>query len=141
VRALTIVSLSLALASCAGAVRVTAERIGEPTAVQYSVADTPNEQRIYVTFVNDSKAAICFGPENWPERGFLLNNGENVHLEVDEKKYYLESVQDYCPRCNIKVEPRTQISSYFKYESFYLPVDLMTAKKTLSFRPLGYKCR
>lgn len=133
--------LLVALVSCAAGPRMSSDRVGEPIVVRYSMTDAPNEGRIYLSYANDTKAAICFGAENWPSNGLLLNNGEEVSLAVGGQTFFLESVQDYCPRCNIRVEPGAKSVAYLKYESFKLPVDLTGAKKALSFRPVGYHCR
>jgi hypothetical protein len=136
-----IMCLLVALVSCTSGPRISSDRVGESIVVRYSMTDVPNEGRIYISYTNDTKAAICLGAENWPSNGLLLNNGEEVSLAVGGRAFFLESVQDYCPRCNIRVEPGAKSVAYLKYESFKLPADLIGAKKTLSFQPVGYRCR
>lgn len=133
--------LFVGLASCAGGLRLSSDRVGVPIDIQYSMTDAPEEGRIYLSYANDTEEAICFGAENWPNNGLLLNNGAEVSLAVGGRIFLLELEQDYCPKCNIRVEPGEKSVAYLKYESFKLPADLTRAKKTLSFRPVGYRCR
>lgn len=109
--------------------------------VEYRYEDSPQQNKILLYFHNTSKKPICFGPENWPERGILLNPGGEVALEVAGQKYFLGPENDYCPRCNKKVAPGEMIQDYFEYKLFGLKKELELSDKKLHFSPVGFSCR
>lgn len=129
------------LVGCAATVdRGANERtIGFP--VPYRTVDNPANDRVEVYFTNSGTKSVCFGPENWPDKGILINNGREVSVTVGGKTYYLKTEQDYCPKCTISVKPSGTLSGYFKYESFGLPISEKGSSKTLNFRPIGFACR
>lgn len=133
--------LALLAASCAGMVGQTPSRVGGPVKISYELRDSPDEKRLYLTFINDKPKPICMGAENWPSNGILLNDGNRVFLSVAGQKFSLNPEQDYCPNCTIKVKPSMKSVAFLKYESFNLPDQLSSAKKELVFEPVGYRCR
>jgi hypothetical protein len=136
-----ILPIIFALASCVGGSDFSANRVGGPIDIRYSVMDIPSEKKLYVSFRNDTNTPVCLGPENWPSNGILLNDGKTVSLMADGKSMFLKAEQDYCPKCSIRVGIGSESVAYFRYESFNIPENLIISKKALSFHPLGYRCR
>lgn len=109
--------------------------------IDYRYDDDPHQKKILLFFYNTSKKPICFGPENWPDKGVLLNPGGEVALEVAGQKYFLDAENDYCPRCNKKIAPGELMQGYFEYKSFQLKKELELSDKKLHFSPVGFNCR
>lgn len=109
--------------------------------IDYRYEDSPQQRKILLYFRNTSRRSVCFGPENWPQNGILLNPGDEVSLEVAGRRYFLGPENDYCPRCNQKVLPGTEIQGFFDYQSFGFSSQIEGAEKKLSFSPVGFNCR
>jgi hypothetical protein len=109
--------------------------------IEYRYEDSPEQGRILLYFRNTRNKAVCLGAENWPQKGILLNTGNEVSLYVGGKKYFLAAEQDYCPYCTVKVLPGAEIQGYLAYQSFGLPSQIEGAEKKLSFSPVGFNCR
>jgi hypothetical protein len=109
--------------------------------IEYNYEDSPEQKKILLYFRNVSKRAVCFGPEDWPQNGILLNTGDEVSLEVNGRRYFLGIEQDYCPRCNKKVSPGEEIQGFFYYKSFELKREDEQSEKKLFFSPVGSSCR
>lgn len=139
-RALILLIAFFAVTSC----RTTeeyADRGSERFEIGYRYEDKPQQKKILLYFQNTSKKAICFGPENWPENGILLNSGDEVSLEVDGQQYFLSPENDFCPRCNKKVAPGGTVQDFLEYKSFGLKEESELSGKKLNFTPIGYSCR
>lgn len=116
------------------------ERGPQSFKIEYRYEDNPEQRRVLLYFRNTSRRPVCFGPENWPQKGILLNPGNEVSLEVEAQSYYLGAENDYCPRCSIKVSPGEEIQGFFDYKSFGLPGQIERAEKKLLFSPDGFSC-
>ena len=108
--------------------------------IEYRYEDSPQQRRILLYFRNTTKHPVCFGPENWPENGILLNPGGEVSLEVAGQRYFLGPENDFCPRCNKKVSPGEEIQDFFDYKSFDLKQEVEHSEKKLFFEATGYSC-
>ena len=108
--------------------------------VDFDYSDDPSRGLIDLSYENKSRKSVCFGPENWPSNGTLLNNGSKVSLEINGQSYYLQAEQDYCPRCSVKVKPNGKLHGFLRYSSFNMPDSLSNEKKTLNYRLIGYSC-
>lgn len=132
--------LLLAFGGCANVSPLGANRPIDSFAIKYSITDNPEQMKIFVSYKNDKAEPVCFGPENWPSNGILINDGSLVSLIVGNITLPLGAEQDYCPKCTTKVPPGSESVAYFKYESFKVPEDLRNADKKLAFRPVGFIC-
>jgi hypothetical protein len=113
----------------------------ETRAIDYRYEDRPQQKKIIVYFHNTSKKSICLGPENWPQKGILLNPGNEVSLEVAGQQYFLGPENDFCPRCDKKISPGEEIQGFFEYKSFGLKSELELSNKKLHFSSVGYSCK
>lgn len=109
--------------------------------IDYRYVDSPQQKKILLYYRNTNRSSVCFGPENWPQKGILLNPGNEVYLKIAEQRYYLGPENDYCPRCNQKVLPGAELQGFFDYRSFGLPSQIEGSGKKLSFSPVGFSCR
>jgi hypothetical protein len=109
--------------------------------IDYRYEDDPHQRRILLYFSNTSSRSICFGAENWPQNGILLNTGEEVWLTVSGRRYFLAPEQDYCPRCAKKIVPGENFPGYLSYDSFGLKKEDEFSEKQLFFSPVGFSCR
>ena len=70
----------------------------------------------------------------------MINDGTTVYIGVGQRKYYLQSEQDYCPDCMIKIDPGEEVRGYFNYSSFGMTAEDERQTKSLRFRPIGFDC-
>ncbi|HYI38706.1 MAG TPA: hypothetical protein VE053_00135 [Allosphingosinicella sp.] len=109
--------------------------------IDYRYEDSPVQRRILLFFHNTSNKPVCFGAENWPQKGILLNTGDEVFLEIGGERHFLAAEQDYCPFCNIKVLPGAEVQGYLEYKSFGLSTQIEFNEKKLVYSPVGFSCR
>lgn len=109
--------------------------------IDYRYEDNPEQNKILLFFRNTTKRPICLGAENWPQNGVMLNTGDEVWLEIDQRRHYLAPEQDYCPQCVKKVMPGEEHQGFFRYQSFGLADSDSRKEKKLSFIPMGFSCR
>lgn len=140
-RLLRVLLVAFAVGACSSQRILNANEPVKVVTVDYKVIDSPQTERILVSYTNNGPTAVCFGPENWPSNGILLNNGLSTSLEIGHRVFPLEAEQDYCPHCTTRVEPGSKSIAFFKYSSFKVPVDLRRSEKKLSFHPVGFECR
>jgi hypothetical protein len=131
-----IASTALALTACVAA--------GEPSVfrIAYHAEDSPRDQRIYIKYRNDTGRDICLYPTNWPGRDGKIDSGKGrVFLESSNKVYTTEDFDaGYCPKCVLKVRPRTEIVGFFNYQDFGLPAPDYLKAKVLKFSPEASFC-
>lgn len=133
--------LSLLSLGCKNSPTVENSSIGLPVAIEPTVTDNPSEQRIDLLYANNTQVPLCYGPNGWPTSGGILNNdGTTVHLTIEGVRYYLEKEEDYCPKCESKLEAGGAIRGFLKYSAFGLEEKLWTKPKLLRFNPLFWQC-
>lgn len=130
-----LVALALIVSACATeAVRY--------IVINYTVLDHPETKSLNLSYHNDQNKNICIDSSNWPNsNGIIDNSGNEFYIEVDGKKYFLKSQQDYCPGCGFNLKPGKSIEGMLKYESFELPHSLYDRTKTLHLKSTGFICR
>jgi hypothetical protein len=108
--------------------------------LNYRYVDNQENKEIFLSYTNSTARPVCFGPENWPSNGVLLNNGSEVYIAIDGKRLFLRPQQDYCSQCTTKVNAGSTAVASLAYSSFGIPDSLKYAKKILFFNPMAYTC-
>lgn len=137
---LALSAVLIALFGCASSTTEIPSRIGNGFSINYTYADNVGQRRIDLSYTNTLNKSVCLGPESWPSNGVLLGDGTRVYLVIEQKEFYLRAEQDYCPQCNILVEPGDVIAGHLDYSSFGLTRMEEGKSKTLSFQPRGFDC-
>jgi hypothetical protein len=114
--------------------------------VNYQLIDIPDEERIELTWRNDTSSTLCLLQEAWPSSGGMVYQGSNrVFLIVDGQRFPMEpSYWGYCSpptACAVRVSPGEEVSASIPYRNFSLPIDLRYHPKTLEFSTIAVSCR
>lgn len=110
--------------------------------IDYSIADAPQEGRIYIKYKNNTERPTCLDPANWPTNQGEVDAGpDRILLNVAGHGYPLTQFDTgYCPGCSTRVEPGQELVGFMKYADFQLPPGDYDKAKTLSFTPVASYC-
>lgn len=129
---------------CIAAVLAGCATVPQPVPIEWHIVDQPEARRVELFFRNETKNAICLTADDWPNSaGKLDSMGGRVFLNAGDKRFAMNDFNTgYCPKgCGRRVAPGEEITGFLSYEDFNLPEQLVFAKKTLEFEPIGVACR
>lgn len=108
----------------------------------YVFEDQPDQDRIKVSFINDTNRRVCLTPEHWPNQAGKIHQAESVALVVDGTEYLVEYFNvGFCVDCALAVKPGETVSAFISYDDFSLPEELRNASKELRMPAFASSCR
>ncbi|MES1263998.1 MAG: hypothetical protein ABUL69_06545 [Peristeroidobacter soli] len=111
--------------------------------VEFSFADSPQNQSLELTYHNKTTRAMCLLPEHWPNQAGKINQGsDRMFLLVAGQRFPVKEFNTgYCGQgCAVSVAPGAKLSANVSYADFDLPEGLRNAPKSLEFSPMAFAC-
>jgi hypothetical protein len=104
--------------------------------------DKPQNEKIYLSYHNQTKYEICIDPIHWPNINGEIDTGKDrVFISVSGKRYTIVNFNTgYCPGCQITASPGSTLSGFFRYSDFGIPVEDYYKEKVLTFSPIATYC-
>ncbi len=108
----------------------------------YAFTDQPDQDRIKLSYTNDTNRQVCLLPEHWPNKAGKMNQANSVFLVVDDTKYPVEYFNTgFCQGCSLAVQPGETVTAFIAYADFALPEALHDAPKQIEIPAIAFTCR